>query len=441
MESDKPLTGEKTAGKIAQISAFRQFLVLSLRNIVILTRDRSSLILMLLIAPGVGALDLVMAPLMGKGLFSYVTGDAGNASLTLFLWCVYVLLVGAMSQMREFIKEAHIYKRERLVNLRIFPYVASKVWVALLLALYHAMAFTIIHYVAFKLPGDLISFFEIYVTLLMGVIVGMMIGLLASVISRDQGSTPMIMIMLTVPLYIFSGALTPIPDYMSMWATTRWTFQGLVGITGMGSDVARDPCWQLPKELRDDLTLDDKAYFQCPCMGVKLFEPNSCNFPGLGDLSVAEVFEPAPTEPPPLPDAPPEPIIPPPPDPLTDPSNQVQVVEYLGALKQYQDDVTNIQNNYRSQMDFYQNTMEIYQAHMVQYQEDLARYTVTRVTAVSSGEGTIDGMATGIAWAWVDKHDPVTFFRWLLKTWEAQCIIGMVYFCIILVLVKMKDAH
>ena len=48
--------------------------------------------------------------------------------------------------MREFVKEEDIYKRERLVNLKIVPYVASKVWVALLLAFYHAAAYTIVHY-------------------------------------------------------------------------------------------------------------------------------------------------------------------------------------------------------------------------------------------------------------------------------------------------------
>ena len=50
------------------------------------------------------------------------------------------LLVGGMSQMREFVKEADIYKRERLVNLKIFPYVSSKVWVAMLLAFYVVVA-------------------------------------------------------------------------------------------------------------------------------------------------------------------------------------------------------------------------------------------------------------------------------------------------------------
>ena len=49
-----------------RISSLRQFLILSSRNVKILTRDRSSLVLMLMAAPLVGALDLLIAPMMGR---------------------------------------------------------------------------------------------------------------------------------------------------------------------------------------------------------------------------------------------------------------------------------------------------------------------------------------------------------------------------------------
>ncbi len=432
---------DKKRARESRISSFRQFIILSIRNLTILSRDRSSLILMLLIAPGVGALDMVIAPLLGKNVFSYQTGNAVNASVILFLWAVYALLVGGMSQMREFVKEANIYKRERLVNLRIFPYVASKVWVALLLAFYHAMAFTLLHYAAFNIPGGWQGFVEIFITTVLGVMTGMMIGLMASAISNNPGATPLIMIMLTVPMYVFSGALAPIPDYMSAWATSRWTYQGLTGITGSGSDVARDLCWQLPKKLRNELTLEDKAFYQCPCMGVAMFSPGSCNFPGLGAYYAPEISEAAPTQPANLPESPAEPVLPAPPNPPTDTSNQVQVVEYLNALNHYEQAVTTIQNNFRSQMDFYQNTVALYQAHMIQYQEDLASYTVARVTAVSSGEGLIEGASVASAWTWVNNSDPNIFFPWLFKTWYAQGILVVIYFSIILFLVKIKDVH
>jgi ABC transport system ATP-binding/permease protein len=432
---------KKRPVKIRRISSIRQFLILSARNLTILTRDRSSLILMLLIAPAVGSVDFVIAPILGKNSFDYVSGNAIYANVSLFLLCVYALMVGAMSQMREIVKEASIYRRERLVNLRIFPYVASKVWVGLLLAFYHAAAFTLIHYVAFKMPGGTLEFGEIYVTLVLSVMTGMMLGLMASAISNNPGVTPLIMICLVVPMFVFSGGLAPIPDYMSAWATTRWSLQGLSGITAMGSDMVRDQCWQLPKQTRNAMSLADKTYYQCPCMGLNMFDQNSCNFPGLGAYYVPEISEPAPEAPPALSAAPPEPALPAPPGVLQDPSNQVQVVQYLNALKKYQDDVTLIQNDYRSQLGIYQATASIYQGQMIQYQEDLAKYTVARVTAVSAGEALIDGVAIQSDWAWVNKRDPNIYFPWLFKTWIAQVILVVAYFTICLILVKSKDVH
>ncbi len=165
-QAEKAQPAAAPAGRVAapkvkpvrKASALNQFLVLSARNLRILIRDKSSLILMLAAAPAVAMLDFVIAPLMGKSAFDYQTGNAYNGAITLFLMTIYCLLVAGLSQMREFVKEEDIYKRERLVSLKIIPYVASKIWVALLLAFYHAAAYTVIHYLAFKMPGGSMDF-------------------------------------------------------------------------------------------------------------------------------------------------------------------------------------------------------------------------------------------------------------------------------------------
>ena len=97
------------------LSGVQQFFVLSARNLRILTRDRASLILMLLAPPLIASLDLLIAPLMGHKIYDFFDGKAPNASMTLFLLTLYALLVGSLSQMREITKEQEIYKRERLV--------------------------------------------------------------------------------------------------------------------------------------------------------------------------------------------------------------------------------------------------------------------------------------------------------------------------------------
>lgn len=429
----------KAARTGSRISSWQQFLVLSKRNITILTRDRSSLILMLAAAPAVGALDLVLAAVMGKAPFSFVGGDAASGGITLFLLTIYALLVGGMSQMREFVKESEIYKRERLVNLRIVPYVTSKVWVALLLAFWHALAYTLLHYLAFKMPGGAAEFFQIYITLVLAVMTGMMLGLLASAIAPNAASAPLTMIMLIVPLIVLSGALAPVPPAISQVASTRWAFEGLLGIVGVGSDVAADPCWHLDEELRDAMTLDDKAYHQCKCMGVQIFDPQSCNFPGVGDYYVAAIDEQPPAEPTPLPDPPPEPDLPPAPEPPEDKYDQVQMVQYLNALSAYQDTAKAIQENYRNEMDLYQVMADVYKSQMSAYLEDLAIYNILRVSAVRGGEGIIDSVTDKYGWAWVDKDTPEIYRPWLFKVWFSQVEIMIAYFGIILFLIKRKD--
>jgi ABC-type multidrug transport system ATPase subunit len=430
---------KRQARKGARISSLRQFFVLSARNVTILMRDRSSLALMLAVPVGVGALSLVLALVMGKDSFSYVGGKAHNGTTTLFLLSLFALLVGGMSQMREFVKEADIYRRERLVNLRILPYVTSKVWMAMLLAFWHALAYTGLHYLAFKMPGGMLEFGEVYVTLVLAVITGMMLGLLASALSPNAASAPLTLIMMIVPLIVLSGALAPMPPNISQVASTRWTFQSLIGIVGMSSDVAADPCWQLDKSLRDSMDLDEKTHFQCKCMGVQVFDQNSCNFPGVGDHYTVEINHPEPPEPASMPDQPPEPVIPPAPNPPEDKYNQVQMVQYLNALIAYQDSVKNIQDNYRNQMELYQTMADVYKIQIAKYQEDLATYYVARISAVKAGEGIIQGITESYGWAYVNKKDPTIYFPWLFKTWLAQVEIVAVYFAVILILIKRKD--
>jgi hypothetical protein len=414
-------------------------MVLSARNLAILTRDRTSLILMLLVPPLVGGLDLILGPVMGRDIFSYTEGHAANAGVTLFLMTIYALLVGAMSQMREFVKEADIYKRERLVNLRIFPYVTSKVWVAVLLALYQALCYTGLHYLAFRMPGGAIDFGAVYVTMVFAVLTGMMLGLLASALAPSASSVPMIIIALIIPLIVLSGVLAPVPPAISQIASTRWAWQGLMGISGIGSDVAADACWELDAELREAMTLEDKQANNCRCMGRQMFSAESCNYPGLGKLQVAELSQDPPARPTDLPPEPPSPTFPDPPPPPADQTDQVQVSQYLNALVAYQEQSQAIGDEAQNQGDLYRAMAAIYQGQMAQYQEQLLTYSGRLFGAVAAGEGEIAVTKKLYGWAWVNKDAPGAFYPWLVGTWVAQLLICSVYFVLILFFIKRKD--
>ena len=116
------------------------------------------------------------------------------------------------------------------------------------------------------------------------------------------------------------------------------------------------------------------------------------------------------------------------------------MVQYLNALQSYQDEVTLIQDQYRSEMSLYEAQAEMYQAQMKDYQQDRLSYESARNSAIASAEGMIKSIKEEFGWAFVNKNDPEIYYPWLVKTWVAQTVLIGVYFLLILILIKRKDA-
>jgi len=423
-----------------KVSGVRQFKILSGRNIKILTRDKASLVLMLASAPLVALIDVLMAFILGRDLFSFYDGDTANAVTSMFQPIIFAIMIGGLSQMREFVKEADIFRRERLVNLKVLPYVISKIWVAALLALYQAAAYTIIHFLAFQMPGGAKELLLFYLTLVLGTLAGMMIGLLASAVAPNANSAPLIVIMLIIPQVVLGGALIPVPPEVSAITSSRWSFEAIVGITGLGSDVAADACWTyLTDEERDDLSLEEKEKLDCKCMGLNALRESSCNFPGLGEFYDPAIDQPEPVEPADLGDPPAEPVLPPAPEQPANPSDQIAVATYLQALQDYQKQTEEIQDAYRAEVDAYQAKADQYAEDMKTFQEDKATWEINRNAAVSKAEGTIDLFYKNFGWAFMSKEDLDQYWSRLVATWATQGLIIMINFFLILFFMYRKD--
>jgi ABC-type multidrug transport system ATPase subunit/pSer/pThr/pTyr-binding forkhead associated (FHA) protein len=423
-----------------KVSGLRQFAILSGRNIRILTRDRASLILMLVSAPLVAMLDVLLAVILGRDLFSFYDGDAANAIVSVFQPIIFAIMIGGLSQMREFVKESDIFKRERLVNLKVLPYVMSKIWVAVLLALYQAAAYTIIHYLAFKMPGGAKELALFYITLVLGTLAGMMIGLLASAVAPNANSAPLIVILLIIPQVVIGGALIPMPSSVSAATSSRWAFQSMVGITGLGSDVAADACWtDMTKEEREDLTLEDKEQLGCRCMGLNALRATSCDFPGLGEFYDPAIDQTEPVEPASIGDPPAEPEMPPAPQQPADPSDQIAMATYLQALQDYQKQTEAIQDAYREEVDAYQARADQYTEDMKAYQEEKATWEINRNAAVGKAEGMIDNFNKNFGWAFVDKSNSDDYRSMIVTTWAYQGLTIFIYFILTLVFIYRKD--
>ncbi len=430
---------KKGSSASKQVSGLKQFLILSARNLKILTRDRAGLILMLATAPLVSLLDVVLSLVMGRNPFDFNEGDAAQTIITLFLFTIYGVMVGGISQMREIVKEQEIYKRERLVNLQILPYVLSKVWIAAILALYQAIAYTVVHYLAFKMPGGAAEFVQIYITMSLATLAGMMLGLFASALAPNASSAPLLVIMLMLPQIVLGGALVPLPTFVSAPTSTRWAFEALMSITGPGSDLAADLCWALPPDVRASMTLDDKKANGCKCMGLNMLKEDSCNFPGLGKFYDPAVDEPAPVEPAPLPAPPPEPVLPERPEQPADQSDNVAMADFFVKLQDWEKQANAIQADYKQQIEAYQAQSEVYKNEVITYQKQLALWQVGQGSAVSPAEFAVGKYYNDLKWTVVDKGNPVAYWGKVTKDWLVQLFIILVLFVAILFLQKRKD--
>lgn len=422
-----------------QVSGLRQFMILSARNIKILTRDKFGLALMLATAPIVSMLDVILSVLLGRNPLDFSTGLFANVMITLFLLTVYGVMVGGISQMREIVKEAEVYKRERLVNLKILPYVLSKVWVAGLLALYQAAAYTIVHYLAFEVPGGASEFIQIYITLTLATLAGMMLGLFASALAPNANSAPLLVIILMLPQIVLGGALIPLPSFVSAPTSTRWAFEALMSISGAGSDVAADVCWALPPDVRGSMSIEDKLDFGCTCMGVKMLEQESCDYPGLGQFYNPAVAEPPPVEPAPLGNPPPEPVLPERPAEPADQSDTVAMADFFAALKIWEGQATQIQEDYKRQIQAYQAQSEVYKSEVIAYQTELVNWQIAQASAVGPAEAVIDQFYSNFEWIHVDKNNSTAYWAKIIKTWTIQSGIILILFVAILFLQKRKD--
>jgi hypothetical protein len=174
-------------------------------------------------------------------------------------------------------------------------------------------------------------------------------------------------------------------------------------------------------------------------MGVAAFDPESCNFPGLGRLDEVELHQAAPTEPPPLPPEPAAPEFPPNPTPPADKTDPIQQVQFINSLIAFQQQAQAIQDDFRNQVILYKAQTQIFKDQTRAYLEALTRYNIARIARVGAAEQTIASTRARFSWAFVDKDSPALYRPWLTSTWLAPVVIMVVYFVLILILMKRKD--
>jgi hypothetical protein len=220
--------------------------------------------------------------------------------------------------------------------------------------------------------------------------------------------------------------------------STRWALEALLGNSGIGDDVAEDPCWRdVDAQERDDLSQADKDALNCKCMGAAMFD--ECNFPGIRspdffDESLNDhlrVMKPArPEEPEIIPSPTPLPTPKPPPTPgLMGDQNA-----YRKKVEQQQKDYqARSQKQMQNWADAQATQTAAYREDMDDYEEDADQYGESKEKsdrAIQSAEGIIDKIYEDFGDAFVGS---------LLRRWVALGIISTVVLGLTVVFQKQKD--
>ncbi len=165
------------------------------------------------------------------------TGTGGDAQRVIFLVGFFAVLFGCINGTREIVKEMAIYQRERTVNLGILPYMLSKISVLGVLALLQSASILLI-----VQPFEQISrgavfppMLEIYITLALIAVAGVMLGLAVSALSPNDDTANSLLPIIIVPQVIFAGSIIPMKDpitqVLAALFPTRW------GMTALGTSL------------------------------------------------------------------------------------------------------------------------------------------------------------------------------------------------------------
>ena len=230
----------------------RQFNLLSRRYFELLRNDTANMVILLLQAPIIAAILLILTKhnIFQGPVDQFVNGQLKSngidAQTPLFIMTAAAVWFGTINAAREIVKEAPIYRRERTVNLGLFPYVMSKVFILGLLCLVQSFLLLAIVGLQSGYPSSgllLPPFLELYISLVLTALGGLMMGLAVSAIAPNTDRAMSIVPLLLIPQIIFAGStfkLEGVTQVISWVIVTRWGLEGLGDTIGLHSTTCLD---------------------------------------------------------------------------------------------------------------------------------------------------------------------------------------------------------
>src|SRR5262252_8556647 len=206
--------------RMSIVDTVRQWGTLTRRYFEVLTRDKFNLLILFGQAPIIAFLTYLVVPNDSPRDFPY------------FVLALVAIWFGTSVSSREIIRERAVYTRERMVNLRLLPYVGSKLLVLAFIVslqcifLYDCLKF--MHYIGLmSVPGWAIPQLTI---VLITAMVGLGLGLLISAIVKTSEMATSMVPLILIPQILFSS-LVGVPQNAARVISTvtpaAWAFDGI----------------------------------------------------------------------------------------------------------------------------------------------------------------------------------------------------------------------
>jgi len=190
--------------------SIHQLFWLSARYISVLRHDPLLLALLLIQAPIIAA---ALSMTFSRHTFALRASAGGNAREViglLFNLAVASIWLGASNASRALTEEIAVYRRERLINLKIVPYIASKLWVLGLFSLVQSGLLIGVVASVVALPDDHGTVFTLFGALALTNVAGLALGLLVSAVSKNSLQATAVVVILIIPQLILAGASVPL---------------------------------------------------------------------------------------------------------------------------------------------------------------------------------------------------------------------------------------
>ena len=199
--------------------ALRQWAILVRRYGRVLAADKWNLLVLFAQAPIIGLLMYL------------VVGKNDSRDFVYFILALVSIWFGTSVAARELVKERPIFERERLVNLRLLPYFASKLFLlSLLVTLQTGLLFgttRALHAIGLMYVPGVLWGLPHFLTMALTAAVGIAVGLFVSALVKTSEVATSLVPLLLIPQILFAGLFTVPTGISRVIGTTMpatWSF-------------------------------------------------------------------------------------------------------------------------------------------------------------------------------------------------------------------------